>query len=143
MVWDQEPWRADGTAFAEECCNSPPGSPRLRRCAYDAQAWRRADHGQHPTIHIRECDAVANLSQARIKRHLHAEWRIGNHRRAIATAAGVPRVHRAENFAVAKERDVSVVLADHERRPKVIGAWGAPYEREKTQRLIICDGGES
>ena len=25
----------------------------------------------------------------------------------------------------------------------VVTAWGAPYEREKTQRLIICDDGES
>ena len=25
----------------------------------------------------------------------------------------------------------------------VVTAWGAQYEREKTQRLIICDDGES
>jgi hypothetical protein len=31
------------------------------------------------------------------------------------------RVHRREHFSVAKQCDVSVVLTDHEGRPKVVG----------------------
>ena len=64
---------------------------------------------------------MTNLCQASVQHHLYAERRIGNQRRASATTASVPRVHRFEYFAVAKECDVRVVLADHERRPKVVG----------------------